>query len=206
MPGNGWLEKGCTEGLRKDKVRAAEGAGRLQRRVQSVRRFPGGEDAPGGGSKQVCQEDEEPGPGSALPGIRGGKAKGAFLLKVGRGKVGCGREGPMVESDAASQAENFPLQGLTDSPGWHGSRCQKRGHWEPRFSAPEVILPSPLPLCHVQIQPDLYPIPRLPLPGQDSASGCHLWSTYYMPGIAQNTLHALSPTLQMRKLRHSELK
>lgn len=121
-------------------------------------------------------------------------------LKVGRGKVGCRREGSMVGENAASQAENFPLQGLADPP-WLSLPVQ-RTLGNPR------CLPwkSPPPPHQVQIWPDLHPISPLSLPGQGSASGYHFLSIYYMPGTALSTSHALIPTLQVRKLRHSELK
>lgn len=47
-------------------------------------------------------------------------------LTAGRGKVGCGREGSMVELNAALQTENFLLKGPTGPSGFQESHFRKR--------------------------------------------------------------------------------
>lgn len=79
--GMGWCP--VQEGLRKDQMRAAEGAACFPEEGTVCSKTPGERTQPG---RQVFHgECEEPVLGSALPGIRGRKRGIAFLLKVRRG-------------------------------------------------------------------------------------------------------------------------
>lgn len=74
-------------------MRAAEGAGCFPVEETACSKTRSGRGCSlGGGLEQVCQKCKEPVLGSGLPGIRGRK-RTAFLLEVGRGKVGGGRKG-----------------------------------------------------------------------------------------------------------------
>lgn len=109
------------EGLRKDHMKAAEGAGCFPEEGTVCSKTPrrGGCSLGGRFARNVrslCL---------ALPFLESevGKRGIAFPLKVRRGKVGGGREG-WGELNTASMAEDLPSWGLTDPPGFKGSLAQ----------------------------------------------------------------------------------